>query len=209
MMKLTDRTIAEFLAAVRSSEPTPGGGSASALAGAVGASLLAMVAAVPKPRATTDEDLGRLHAAGARCAELSEVLTALIDRDSDAYNGVMAAYRLPRQTGEEKAARSGRIQEALRAATDAPLDVMRACRDAIRQAAAVAAHGNPNASSDVQVALELLGAGLRGAQMNVEINLPNVKDEAYVARTRSDVERLAADANAGTAAARTGLSEAR
>lgn len=206
-MKLTDQTISDFLAAVRSPDPTPGGGSASALAGALGASLLAMVAGIPKPRAATDPDLERLHAAGARCAELCARLATLVDRDSDAYNGVVAAYRLPKQTDEEKAARAARIQEALRVATDAPLDVMRACSEALAQAAVVAAYGNRNASSDVQVGLELLGAGLRGARMNVEINLGGVKDQDYGGRVRAEIDRLASEADAGVAAARGRLAE--
>ena len=206
-MKLTDSTVAAFLEAVRSPEPTPGGGSAAALAGAFGAALLAMVAAIPKPRATTDQYVERLQAAGARCGELSARLTGLIDRDSDAYNAVVGAYRLPKGTADEKAARSARVQEALRGATDAPLDVMRACSDTIEQAAVVAAYGNRNASSDVQVGLELLGAGLRGAKANVEINLDNLKDQEYVAGIRAEIERLAAEAQVGVTAARRGLSE--
>lgn len=207
MMKLIDRTVSDFLAALRSSEPTPGGGSASALAGATGAALLAMVAGIPKPRATTDRDLERLQAAGTRCAELSERLATLVDRDSDAYDLVMGAYRLPKQTDQEKATRTGRIQDALCEAIAAPLEVMRASRDAIEQAAVVAAHGNRNAASDVQVGLELLGAGLRGARLNVEINLGSVKDQEYAARTRAEIDRLAADADAGIGAARTRLGE--
>ena len=206
-MKLTDRTVVDFLAAVRSADPTPGGGSAAALAGALGASLLAMVAAIPKPRATTDQDVERLEAAGTNCAESSERLTALIERDAAAYDGVMAAYRLPKQSDEDKAARSARIQDALRAATEAPLDVMRACSDAIEQAAVVAAYGNRNAASDVQVAFELLGAGLRGARSNVEINLPGVKDETYARRALAEADRLAAEAETGIAAARRRLAD--
>lgn len=206
-MALIDRTVSDFLAALRSSEPTPGGGSASALAGATGAALLAMVAGIPKPRATTDQDVERLEAAGSRCAELSERLATLIDRDSDAYNVVMGAYRLPKQTDEEKATRTGRIQDGLREAIAAPLDVMRACSDAIEQAAVVAAYGNRNAASDVQVGLELLGAGLRGAKLNVEINLGSVKDQEYVGRTRAEIDRLAAEADAGIGAARSRLVE--
>lgn len=206
-MALIDRTVSDLLAALRSSEPTPGGGSASALAGATGAALLAMVAGIPKPRATTDQDVERLEAAGSRCAELSERLATLIDRDSDAYNVVMGAYRLPKQTDEEKATRTGRIQDGLREAIAAPLDVMRACSDAIEQAAVVAAYGNRNAASDVQVGLELLGAGLRGAKLNVEINLGSVKDQEYVGRTRAEIDRLAAEADAGIGAARSRLVE--
>ena len=206
-MKLTDRSVSDLLEAFRSSEPTPGGGSAAALAGAVGASLLAMVAGVPKPRAATEEDLGRLRAAGARCAELSTRLAAAIDRDSEAYRLVLAAYRLPKSTEEEKANRSARIQSAMRAAIEAPLDVMRACSDGIEQAAVVAAHGNRNASSDVQVGLELLGAGLRGGKVNVEINLPTVTDPDYAGRVRTTIDTLALEAEAGVRAARRKLSE--
>lgn len=206
-MKLTERKVLDLLAAFRSSDPTPGGGSASALAGAVGASLLAMVAGMPKPRATNEQDVERLAAAAARCAELSARLTELVDRDTDAYETVVAAYRLPKSSAGEQAARSARIQDAMRAAIEAPLQVMRACSDAIEQAATVAAYGNRNASSDVQVGVELLSAGLRGAQANVEINLSSVKDEEYAAGTRETIARFAAEAERGAAAARARLSE--
>jgi formiminotetrahydrofolate cyclodeaminase len=206
-MKLTERTVADLLAAFRSPDPTPGGGSAAALAGATGASLMAMVAALPKPRAATEQDVERLQAAGARCSESSARLATLIDRDSESYELVVAAYRLPKATDEEKAARTARIQQAMRVATDVPLEVMRACSDAIEQSAVVAAYGNRNASSDVQVGLELLGAGLRGARANVDINLESVKDADYVAKTRPIVERLEREADAGIAAARARLSE--
>jgi formiminotetrahydrofolate cyclodeaminase len=189
-MKLTDRTLTDLLAAFRSSDPTPGGGSASALAGAVGASLLAMVASLPKPRAESGEDVERLAAAGARCADLAAALTGLVDRDSEAYDGVMAAYKRPKATDDEKAARSTAIQEALRHATEAPLEVMRACARAIEQGAVVATFGNPNASSDVQVGLELLRAGLRGAKLNAEINLGSIKDAGYLEKVRAEIEGL-------------------
>jgi formiminotetrahydrofolate cyclodeaminase len=208
MMKLTHLPFQDLLAAFRSSEPTPGGGSASALAGAVGASLLAMVTGLPKPRAGTAEDLERLAAAGGRCAAISEQLAALVNRDSDAYETVVAAFRLPKATDDEKAARTARIQEAMHLATETPLEVMRACADALEQAAVVAACGNRNASSDVLVGLELLGAGLRGAKLNVEINLPGLKDAAFVERVRSEAERLAAAAEVRAAAARQRLAEA-
>src|SRR5262245_6317436 len=162
-MTLSDKRLVDLLAAFRSSEPTPGGGSASALSGAVGASLLAMVAGLPKPRTRTLEEERRLADAQSRCASISEWLAALMDRDSAAYDGVVAAFRLPKSSDDEKAERSVRIQEALRAATEAPLEVMRACVESIHLAETVAAFGNPNAASDVQVGLELLGAGLRGA----------------------------------------------
>lgn len=207
-MKLTDLTVTDLLAAFRSSEPTPGGGSASALAGALGASLLAMVAGLPKSRAATEADAERLASAGERCTALGSDLAGLIDRDSEAYDLVMAAYRRPKATDDEKAARSAAIQEAMRSAIAAPLAVMRACAAATEQGVAVARLGNRSASSDVQVAFELLAAGLRGAKLNVEINLGSVKDQDYAATIRGEIaefERAAAhEASAGRAALTTG-----
>ena len=175
-MRLTDRTFTDLLAAFRSSDPTPGGGSAAALAGAVGAALLAMVAGLPKPSAGSEADVAALRGAGASCADLSERLRVLVDTDTDAYDMVLGAYKLPKATDEQKADRAKRIQEALRAATDTPLDVMRACASALGQADTVAR--------------ELLKAGLRGAKYNVEINLESVKDSGYVEAVRRESENL-------------------
>lgn len=201
-MTLTGLTVTAILDAFRSNEPTPGGGSASALAGAVGASLLAMVAALAKPHATTEEDVERLAAAGARCTVIARLLEELIDRDSAAYDLVVGAFRMPKGTDAEKAARTTGIQRAMRAATEAPLEVMRACSDGIEQGAVVAAFGNRNASSDVQVGLELLGAGLRGAKLNVEINLGSLKDADFVARAKAEADRLDAESGPGIHAAK-------
>jgi formiminotetrahydrofolate cyclodeaminase len=198
---LSHQRFTDLLAAFQSPDPTPGGGSAAALSGAVGASLLAMVAGLGKPRAQTNDDTARLASARVRCAALSDWLAALMDRDSDAYDLVVAAFRSPKSTEPEKAARSLQIQEALRAATEAPRDVMRACAEAIGQATVVAALGNSNASSDVRVGLELLGAGLRGARLNVEVNLASMKDPAFIAEVRTEADRLATEAESGHAAA--------
>jgi formiminotetrahydrofolate cyclodeaminase len=207
-MNLVKHSVSDLLAAFRSSEPTPGGGSASALAGALGASLLAMVAALPKSKAATEEDAQRLHAAGDRCATLARELEALVDTDSAAYELVLAAYKRSRATDEDKAARAAAIQAALREAIAAPLAGMRACAAAAEQAVVVATLGNPSASSDVQVGLELLGAGLRGAQLNVEINLGSVKDANYVAEVRKDATEFARAIGHETAAACTALARA-
>ena len=195
-------TVTNLLAAIRSPEPTPGGGSAAALAAAMGASLLAMVAGLPKSKAATAEDAARLAAAGSRCTALAGELAALVDRDSEAYAQVMAAYRLPKGTDDEKGARSAAIQQAMRAATAAPLDVMRACAAAAEQGVVVAAMGNPSASSDAAVGFELLGAGLRGAKLNVEINLGSIKDADYVRKIQAEVEELERAVSHETAAAR-------
>jgi methenyltetrahydrofolate cyclohydrolase len=193
-MKLTALSVSELLSAFRSSEPTPGGGSASALASAVGASLLAMVAALPKPRATTDEDVAALTAAGRGCTALAVQLEALIDQDSAAYDLVVGAFRLPKSTDDEKTARAGAIQKALVAATEAPLEVMRRSAAALALSSTVNELGNQNAMSDVRVAIGLLRAGLQGARHNVEINLGSVKDPGYVERVREESARLSESA---------------
>ena len=189
-MKLTERSVSDLLEAVRSPTPTPGGGSASALAGALGASLLAMVAALPKPNATAEEDIRRLADTGARCTALALELEALIDQDSDAYDLVVSAFRMSKGTEEDKTARVAAIQRALIAATEAPLAVMHKCADGLAASTTIAALGNSNASSDVQVAIALLSAALHGAHHNVEINLGSLKDADYVARVRQEALRL-------------------
>ena len=201
-VSFTDQPVTEFLAALQSPEPTPGGGSAAALAGAMGASLLAMVAGLPKSRAATAEDAARLAAAGQRSTALAAELTALVDRDSDAYRQVMAAYRLPKSTDEEKSERTQAIQLAMRAATAAPLDVMRACAAAAEQGVVVSAMGNPSASSDAAVGFELLAAGLRGAKLNDEINLGSIKDAEYAKKVQAEIEELERALSHETAAAR-------
>ena len=191
-MKLTQRSVSDLLGDFRSSDPTPGGGSAAALAGAIGASLLAMVAALPKPQVSSDQDVTRLRQAGERCTDLALQLETLVNRDTDAYDLVVGAYRMPKMTDEEKTARAAGIQAALKAATEAPLDVMRRCREALVLAPIVGQFGNTNASSDVKVAIGLLRAGLAGAKENVEINLGSVKDADYVQKVRDDVRTLSA-----------------
>jgi len=191
-MTLGASPLSTVLEQFRSSNPTPGGGSAAALAGALGASLLAMVASLPRPRAASDIDLQRLQDAGERTASLAKDLERLIDRDAEAYDLVVNAYRLPKSTDEEKAVRTDRIQAALRVAIDTPMDVMRACAAALDESETVGTLGNANASSDVKVGIELLRAGLRGAQLNVEINLGSVKDRTYADDVVREMQRLSA-----------------
>ena len=186
-MKLTDRSVHDLLAAFRSSEPTPGGGSASALSGAIGASLLAMVAGLPKPATAVAEELQQLESSGTRLTELALDLEELIARDSEAYDGVVEAYRRPKATDEDKTRRSAAIQAALREAIEAPLDVMRACAEAAAEGSVVSRLGNRNAASDVAVGLELLRAGRKGARLNVEINLGSIKDQQYGEAVRREI----------------------
>jgi formiminotetrahydrofolate cyclodeaminase len=196
MPDLATMALADVLDAFASIEPVPGGGSASAVAGALGASLLMMVAAMPKTKSGTPEETADLAEASARVRPLRDRLTMLVDKDSDAYAAVAAAFRLPKGSDEEKASRKDAIQAATKQATDVPLDTMRACRDALRHAVIVARNGNRNATSDVGVALELLLTGAKGAGLNVDINLGGLADKDYVERVRwerQDLERTALD----------------
>jgi methenyltetrahydrofolate cyclohydrolase len=192
------RTVDSLLSAIASNQPVPGGGSAAALAGAVGTSLLMMVAGLPKTRKGAQNERELLDAAAVRLPPLRMTLTDLIDRDSDAYAGVVAAYRLPKGTAAEQAARRRAIDEAMRAATETPLETMRACQQALADAVIVAGNGAKSASSDAGVAIELLGAALRGAALNVDTNIGSLTDRALAERMRQerqDLERRgAADA---------------
>jgi len=194
---LIDRSVRDILAAFSSSNPTPGGGSASALASAPGTSLLIMVAGLPKTRSGAEAERAALATATPTLVDLRDRLTAAIDDDTAAYDRVVAAYKLPKATPDEQQARKDAIQQALRAATDVPLAVVRWSASALTVAETVAANGNASAASDVGVATALLRAGLQGARLNVEINLASVKDEAYVAETRRALQELSA-ARAGS-----------
>jgi formiminotetrahydrofolate cyclodeaminase len=189
-MALTELTVRELIAAIRAPEPTPGGGSASALAGALGAALLAMVAGLGRPSTADRDDLERLASAGKRVTELSDEMLWLVDRDAASYETVMAAYKLPKATEAEKRSRSERIQEALEGAIAAPLDIMRLCTQTAEHATVIASFGNPNAASDVRVAVELLTAGLRGGKANVEINLQSLKNGTRAETIRAEMLRL-------------------
>ena len=191
MKSYSTLTLAELLDAFASNQPVPGGGSASALAGAVGASLLIMVAGLPKTRHGTDEERAALNDAASRLRPLRDELAALIDRDSAAYASVIEAFRLPKSNDTEQAARRHAIEAAMHAATEAPLATMRACERVMRDAETVASGGAPSAASDVAVAIELLKTAARGAALNVDTNLAAVKDEEYASRVsqeRRDLE---------------------
>jgi formiminotetrahydrofolate cyclodeaminase len=203
---LVDKTLTELLGAFSSTDPTPGGGSASALASVVGASLLMMVAGLPKTRTNAPEERAALQEASHRVAALRDRLSAAIDADAAAYARVVAAYRLPKSSADEQAARQVAIQAALQGAIDVPLDVMRWSAQALEQAATVGRHGLRSAASDIGVAVALLQAGGVGARLNVEANVSGLKEPAYVEAVRAETAELSAAAERAAAAARAALS---
>lgn len=192
---LVDRSVRDILAAFSSADPTPGGGSAAALASSVGASLLLMVAGLPKTRTNSDAERAALHGAATALTGLRQQLTEAIDADTAAYDQVVAAYRQPRATPEQQQARKAAIQRALRTATDVPLSVMRLSAEALEEAATVAEHGLAAAASDVGVARALLCAGATGARLNVETNLDGVTDAAYGDAVRHEIAALSNEVN--------------
>jgi formiminotetrahydrofolate cyclodeaminase len=190
MSKLTELTVTDLLDSFASSTPTPGGGSASALAGAVGASLLMMVAALPRTRSGTDEERAALDGVQRQLRHSRDHLAGLVDRDSDAYDAVMRAYRLPKASDADKATRTAAIQAALHGATEVPIDVMRACHAAAREGVAVARCGNTSAASDTGVAFELLQAALTGAAANARINIGSLRDTGFSSGAEAEVRHL-------------------
>lgn len=189
-MKFGQMTVTQFLDALASPDPTPGGGTAAAVAGAMGTSLLVMVTGLAKSNTNTDDEKTAL--AGARQALQPAVtaLTALADSDAAAFDQVMSAYRLPKTSDEEKAARSTAIQTALQGATTVPLQTLRACAAAMAHAETVAACGNRSAVSDVGVAIGLLEAAAAGAEANVRINLGSVRDAQFTSAAAEETASL-------------------
>jgi formiminotetrahydrofolate cyclodeaminase len=190
MNRFANMSVSDLLAALASPDPTPGGGTAAAIAGAMGTSLLVMVTGLAKSKTNTDDEKAALAAARAAIEPITRALTDLADADTQSFNEVMAAYRLPKATDADKAARTQAIQAALRGATEIPLQTLRACADALAHGRIVAEHGNPSAASDAGVALGLLKAAAEGAAANVRINLAGLKDEAYTRATEAETSRL-------------------
>jgi len=188
-LSLLDLSARALLDRLASADPTPGGGSAAAWAGATGAALVAMVGGMEKTRTGDAAERTRLAAVRSRAGAAGDELRGLVDEDSAAYDAVMAAYRLPKQTDDEKASRKAAIQVALERATDVPLRTAAACLTVLESAAAAAADGNPNALSDALTGGALAWAGLRGALENVRIN---TRDD-HPARARGEALHAAAD----------------
>jgi len=192
MLDFRTAALEDLLDAFASSEPLPGGGSAAALTGALGVSLLLMVAGMTKTRTGTPEETADLAAAAARLRPIRDDLTALVEDDSRAYLDVITAYRAPRSTDDERGRRREGIESAMRTAIDVPLRTMRACERALRDAPVVARFGNPNAATDAAVGARLLVAAIESAGLNVDVNLPAVRDAEFVDRSSEERQSLLA-----------------
>jgi formiminotetrahydrofolate cyclodeaminase len=178
-VSFADLTVGQFVERLSSSDAVPGGGSASALAGALGAALVAMVAGLSVGRTKYSAYEATLRRCGAAGRDLAAEFLDLADRDASAYAGYAAALKLPRDAVEEQTARRAAIRDAARASSDAPMECVNACARLVEAAESLAGRSNVHAASDVLVAALLAEAAARGAAENVRINLPATDDEQY------------------------------
>jgi formiminotetrahydrofolate cyclodeaminase len=188
--RFRDLTISDFTDRLASSDPVPGGGSASAVAAALGASLITMVASLTtgRPKYVDHEPmLGWAAEVGSR---LKDRLLDIADEDAEAYGGFAAALKLPRETQDEITARTAAMRAAARRSAEAPLECVEACLELVQAAEALAGRSNPNAASDVDVAALLGEAAARGAAANVLINLPATGDPELEGRLTQRVTEL-------------------
>jgi len=190
MTNFAKLSLEDFLAALGSDAPTPGGGTAAATAGAMGASLAEMVArlTLSKEKYAASHDAMRPILEAGQLAR--EEFVALAREDSEAYDAVVAARRLPKDTDEQKAARQNAIALANRRAAEVPMRTARAAARLLAALPELAEKGNPNAVSDVGAAALLLDACAEGALLNVGINLPGIEDSALVAEMQRETAVL-------------------
>ena len=187
---LTELTVKDFLNKVAGSDPVPGGGSIAALNGALASALAAMVAhlTIGKKKYADVQDL--MQAIAQEAEGLMADFIADVDRDSEAYDRVFACFKMPKDTDEEKAARSAAIQEATTYAAQVPLEVARrACR-LMPRIAEVARRGNQNAVTDACVAMLSARNAVLAAVLNVRINLSSLKDTELAARLQAEADGL-------------------
>ncbi len=177
---LVELSVEEFSQVLGSDSPAPGGGSVAALSGTLGADLVSMVCQLSigkKGLESFESELGEILD---NARALSKSLLKRVDLDTEAFNGVMAGFKMPKETDDEKAARREAIQAAYKEAVQSPLGIASECLAVLRLAEKLVGKSNPNTLSDLGVASQQAYAGLEGAIMNVNINLPSIKDGDFV-----------------------------
>ena len=178
--QLISMTVKDFINEVCVDSPAPGGGSVAALAGGLGAALGAMVTNLTMGKVGYEEYFNKLEEHGVELAKLMKSLTLGIDKDTEAFNDVIDAMRLPQRAPEEIKIRDAKMLEGYKKATEIPLDNARACLASFDHLEYIAKHGNQNSASDAGVGALMAYAGLVGTVMNVRINLPNISDKEFV-----------------------------
>ncbi|RVU55510.1 cyclodeaminase/cyclohydrolase family protein [Anaerosphaera multitolerans] len=189
---LKDLSVKDFVAETASDSPAPGGGSVSALGAAQAAALLGMVANLTVKSKKYEELHEEMAEIAKKCKKYEEDFVEDIDRDANSFNGVMKAFKMPKETDEEKAARSAKIQEEYKNAANVPLSVGLKTIELLDIAEVLAEKGNPNAITDVGVGVLNIKLAVTGAFYNVKINLGSIKDEAYVADLKNQMSEALA-----------------
>jgi len=189
-MKIKDQTIELFLENLASKSSTPGGGSAAAIIGAMGAALVSMVANFTVGKKGYEAVSTDMAEVLEKAENYRRQFIELIQLDVDVFNHVMAAYGLPRETEQDKETRSAAIQSALKAATDVPLACATLCLEVMELSRQVAEKGNTNVISDAGVAVLAAEAALGSAALNVYINIANIRDAEFVNDRRENLEAM-------------------
>lgn len=187
---IKDQPIQFFLDELASKSPTPGGGSAAAIMGAMGAALVSMVCNLTVGKKNYQAVEGEMRAMLEQAEALRTRLTDLMHADIEAFNQVMGAYGLPKETEAQQQARSRAIQDALKTATEVPLECARACAEIVRLSKTAAELGNRNVVSDAGAAVAAGYAALRCSALNVYVNVGSIKDEAFVASRLAELDQL-------------------
>jgi len=193
-MKLTEMTIPAFTDLLASEAPAPGGGSAAALSGAVGIALTTMVAALTVGKEKYQAHEALMQELIAEGAKLRLQLVDVIDRDTEAFNGVSAVFAMPKATDEDKAARKEAMQAALKACTLTPYEMMECALASLELTERALGRSNTNAASDLGVAALSLKAAVQGAWLNILINIGGIRDEEFVQKYRGGGEAILAKA---------------
>ncbi len=195
---ITDSSVEKFLDDLASASPTPGGGSAAAIMGAMGAALISMVCNVTLGKKGQEAAAPEMTAIRDESEKLRARLTAMVAEDVAAFDGLMAAYRLPKASDEEKTRRLEAIQSSLRGATETPLACARACAEVIALSKRAGEQGYAGVISDAGVGVLAANTALRSAALNVYINAPSLKDRAFADQSVAEIEKLLATGAATT-----------
>jgi len=186
---LTSLPLSDFLNETASGSPAPGGGSVSALAASLGAALASMVCRLTIGKKKYADVQSEMENILMQSEALRSQFIALIDEDTSAFNKVMAAYGLPKETDEQKASRLTEIQAAMKSATFVPLNLMGLCIESLKLVKILVDKGNQNSISDAGVAALMLQAGCEGAALNVNINLASLTDTDFIEQTKIKFEQ--------------------
>lgn len=199
-MLLVERTVDDFVAVVESDAPAPGGGSVSALAASLGAALTAMVGGLSvgkkKFEALEDSQKQLILDGTEKAKELRKRLMEIVDEDTNAFNDYMEALKLPKETDEEKAARSQAMEDAMKGAVRVPLEGAQKALEAVKLIGNFLEYGNQGALTDAGVASLLGVAGVQGTVYNVLINLGSISDQAFNDDMRKQCDALVEEARA-------------